>query len=67
MLKVKMRIARKEEDDKEVVEYLDALVNPDRIQAVTPSGMKGIVLLLMANGDKHLVKGDVSKFDKAAK
>ena len=59
MRKVKMRITKKESADKEVTDYLDAAVNEDNVNVVMPSGMEGIVLLMMANGQQHLVKGAV--------
>jgi hypothetical protein len=64
MRKVKMRITRKESADKEVTDYLDAAVNIDHVVVAMPSGMEGIVLLMMSNGNQHLVKGEIKDWAK---
>jgi hypothetical protein len=64
MRKVKMRITQKESADKEVTDYMDAVVNVNNVNVVMPSGMEGIVLLLMSNQQQHLVKGSVKDWEK---
>lgn len=64
MRKVKMRITKKESEDKEVTDYMDAVVNDANVSVVLPSGMDGIVRLLMTNGQQHLVKGSVKDWLK---
>ena len=64
MRKVKMRITQKKTADKEVTDYLDAVINENQLAAVLPSGMDGVVMLLMQGGVKHLVKGKLSDWVK---
>jgi hypothetical protein len=64
MRKVKMRITKKKSADKEVTDYLDAVVNEANVCAVLPSGMEGIVLIMMVGGNQHLVKGEVKDWTK---
>jgi len=64
MTKVKMRVTRKETADKEVTDYVDAVVNEDNVNVVMPSGMNGVSLLIMVNGQQHLVKGEIKDWCK---
>ena len=64
MRKVKMRMKIKETADKEVVDYLDAMVNEDHVMLAMPSGMDGVVLIAMTNGQHHLVKGELKDWAK---
>jgi hypothetical protein len=64
MRKVKMRITQKESAGKEVTDYMDAVVNENNVNVAMPSGMQGVVLLIMSNQQQHLVKGEVSDWAK---
>jgi hypothetical protein len=67
LIETKVRFTRKEANDKEVTEYVPALLNTDQVKTVLPSGMDGVLLVMMTDSTNHLVKDGLETFTGGAK
>ena len=62
LVKTKVRVTRNK-DGVETNEYLDGLVNTDRIQLVLSTDLEGVLILVMSDGKNTLVKDKITRFE----
>lgn len=61
LIKVSMRVTIKdpEKPDREVTDYVDCLLNTDNACSAIPSGIEGVLALIMNSGQTHLVRAEL--------
>ena len=66
LIKTKVRVTFKEKS-KEITDYLEGYINIDNVNTILPSGMKGILLVMMSNSQQHLIQDSFTRILKEMK
>ena len=63
LTKVSMRVTIKdpEKTDREVTDYVDCLLNTSNACSVIPTGMEGVLAVVMNSGQTHLVRAELDE------
>jgi hypothetical protein len=64
LIKVKMKCTMREEGDRQVTDYYPCLLQTDNVDSFLPSGIDGVLTVMMMNKATHLIKGEMDDFDE---